>query len=150
MTHSPLARKLAEEFEGFSPEVYADIGGIPTIAYGHTAGVKLGDFCSMQQAEKWLDEDMGIADGCIARLVKVELNQNQYDALCDFIFNVGCGNFAQSTLLKNLNAGQFASAASEFLRWDKVNGKSVAGLLRRRTAEKALFETPYAANPVVA
>jgi len=72
--------------------------------------------------------------------VTVEMTQNQFDALCSFVYNCGAGNFRASTLLKLLNQGAYKAAAQQFLRWDKANGKVLPGLTKRRAAEKALFE----------
>jgi lysozyme len=77
----------------------------------------------------------------VAKNIKVELSQNQIDAIASFVYNVGTGAFNKSTLLKKLNAEDFDSAANEFLRWNKVDGKVVKGLTRRREAEKELFLT---------
>ena len=75
----------------------------------------------------------------VLRLVSAELTQSQFDALVSFTYNLGASALARSTLLKKLNAGDYAGAAEEFERWDKCNGKPLAGLARRRHAEKSLF-----------
>lgn len=95
---------------------------VPTIGWGHTAGVKLGDKCTVQQAAQWLREDCAWAEREVNRLVTVPLNQNQFDALVSLVFNIGSGNFASSTLLRKLNAGDYAGAANEFPRWNKQKG----------------------------
>jgi GH24 family phage-related lysozyme (muramidase) len=72
-------------------------------------------------------------------MVKVTLRQNQFDALVSFVFNLGAGNFAGSTLLKMVNASDFNNAAGQFIRWNRAGGKVLTGLTRRREAEAALF-----------
>jgi len=114
-----------------------------TIGYGHTHGVKSGMTITPEEAEELLVEDLKTAEASVERLVKVDLTQNQFDALVSFVFNLGHGNFANSTLLRKLNRGDYEEAAEEFVRWNKarVDGelKPLAGLTRRRTAEAALF-----------
>ena len=133
---------LIEEFEGFSEEAYPDpgSGSTPwTIGYGHTRGVKEGDTCTKEQASGWLIEDCMDAEQTIREFVEVDINQNQFDALVSFIFNVGEGNFRASTLLKLLNDCKFEAAANQFGRWSKASGHVMAGLARRRDAEARLF-----------
>ena len=140
VTHSQKAIDLASEFEGCKLEAYKDLGGVWTIGYGHTGpevceGLKI----TQDRALQLLSDDMLHADAVVNKMVSVRVNQNQFDALVDFVFNVGSGNFAQSSLLKFLNIGQSLLAAKEFERWDKVKGKDIPGLLRRRLAERDLF-----------
>lgn len=84
--------------------------------------------------------DMQRAVDCVYSAVKVPLNQNQFDALCDFTYNVGCGAFEGSTLLLRLNAGDYTGSAAQFAFWDKAAGRVVQGLENRRAAEAALFQ----------
>ena len=112
---------------------------VPTIGYGHTKGVKMGDTCTPLQADTWLREDCEEAERCIAKYVTVPLMQNEFDALVSFVFNVGCGAFAGSTMLKLLNAGDYDAAALQFRRWNKQARTVLAGLTRRRTDEERLF-----------
>jgi len=139
MQYSKTAAELAETFEGCRLQSYPDIGGVWTIGYGHTSGVHPGMICTPQRAIEWLDADMKIAAACVNRYVSVTLTQNEFDALCDFVFNLGCGDFARSTLLRLLNRGEYAEAANQFDLWDHCGGKVVAGLLRRREAEEETF-----------
>lgn len=132
---------LIKEFEGCRLEAYQDERGIWTIGYGHTAGVKQGDVCSQAQADSWLLDDTHWASLEVIRTVDVSITQNQFDALVSFIFNIGSGNWASSTLRRLIN-GRSAEASQEFLKWDHVNGSPDAGLLRRRQAEQQLFLTP--------
>ena len=112
---------------------------VPTIGYGHTKGVKMGDTCTPLQADTWLREDCEEAENCIAKHVTSPLMQNEFDALVSFVFNVGCAAFAGSTMLKLLNAGDYDAAALQFRRWNKQAGNVLSGLTRRRTDEERLF-----------
>lgn len=141
MKYSNSARqKLTEAFEGCPLRAYWDkLGKVWTIAYGHTRGVFEGMTCSPPQADVWLQDDISWAEAEVNKAVKIPLSQNEFDALVDFVFNCGSGNFEHSTLLRLVNAGDFAHAAAEFEKWDKCDGKPVAGLLRRRIAEEQVF-----------
>lgn len=136
---------IIERFEGLRLEAYEDGAGVWTIGYGHTglAGgmtrVKKGDVCTSAQADEWLEEDVALAERAINVLVKVPLNQNQYDALVSFTYNLGWAALESSTLLRLLNAGATRIAAAEFVKWDYVAGKPSPGVLKRRQAEQALF-----------
>ena len=130
---------LTEQFEGCKLRAYQDSKGVWTIGYGHTRGVVAGMTCTQAQAEQWLAEDIAWASSEVNKLVHVPLTQAEFDSLVDFTFNCGAGNFDHSTLLKLVNAGDMVHAAEEFEKWDKCGGKVVAGLLRRREAEAALF-----------
>ena len=110
-----------------------------TLGYGHTSNVGEGDTCTEEQALNWLREDCGWVESCINKNVKIPLVQNEFDALCSLVFNIGCTAFANSTLLKLLNNADYEGASLQFLRWDKQAGKELAGLTRRREAEKELF-----------
>lgn len=139
MTHSDDCTALVASFEGLRTAAYQDGGGIWTIGYGHTGDVHEGDTCTREQALEWLSYDLATADAAINRLVKVPLNQHQFDALVSFTYNVGQGNLAKSTLLSLLNQKAYDGAASQFLVWDKIAGVSSPGLAIRRAKEKALF-----------
>ena len=132
-------QKLTESFEQCRLDAYPDSKGVPTIGWGHTRGVSLGQSCTQAQADAWLDEDVATAVYAVNHYVAITLNQHEFDALVDFVFNVGSGNFATSTLLKKLNCGDLAGAANEFEKWDMSGGQHLAGLLRRRIAEKTEF-----------
>jgi lysozyme len=98
-----------------------------------------GETITEQEAEQRLVTDMQTAVTVINALVKVAITQGQFDAMVDFVFNEGQGHFATSTLLKKLNAGDFAGAAAQCLVWDEAGGQIEPGLLRRRQAEAAMF-----------
>lgn len=142
MQISEKGKGLIKDSEGCALKAYPDpgTGGKPwTIGHGHTHNVSKGDVITQAQAEQFLRDDLQPIYITIETCVKVPLNQNQFDALCSFIFNVGGGNFAKSTLLKKLNAGDYAGAADEFLRWNKAAGKVLLGLDIRRSKERSLF-----------
>lgn len=132
---------LTEQFEGCRLNAYQDQVGVWTIGYGHTGPeVNAGLTITQAQAEAYLAADVQSAAACVNQLVSVALSQQEFDALVDFVFNLGQGAFAGSTLLRELNGGQFTAAAAQFDRWDRAGGAVVAGLLRRRQAETALFQ----------
>lgn len=140
------AIQIVKQFEGLRFVAYPDpaTGGKPyTVGYGHTAGVFKDTHIDTHMAEKLLRLDLEECLRCVDKRVKVPLNSNELSALLSFIFNLGCAAFSGSTLLKHLNAGDRSLAADEFLRWDKAAGKRLAGLTRRRSAERDLFlKTP--------
>jgi len=113
--------------------------GVWTIGYGHTKNVHAGMTCTPQQAQAWLVLDTHEAQDAVNRLVNTDLTQGEFDALVDFVFNLGATAFARSTMLRLLNAGSIQEAAAPFALWDHAGGEVVAGLLRRRLAEKAEF-----------
>lgn len=139
MEYSDRGLSLTKGFESCRFTAYLDSVGVPTIGYGHTAGVKIGDTCTQAQADEWLMQDLLAAVIAVNRLVKVPLTQGQFDALVDFTFNLGAGNLQNSTLLRRLNERNYTAAAMEFLRWNRAGGKVLTGLTRRRLAEQQLF-----------
>ena len=140
MKYSKNGLLMTEKFEGLRLKAYQDQGGVWTIGYGHTGPeVRQGMEITQLEAENLLIKDVEIAENFVNYFVKVHLNQNEFDALVDFTFNLGGGNLQKSTLLRLVNAGKFAEAAGEFHKWDKCCGIPLAGLLRRREAEATLF-----------
>lgn len=135
-----IARNEADG--GPNLEAYLDTGGVPTIGYGHTHGVKLGDTCTVEQGLQWLHEDAAEAERGVNRLITSSLTQNEYDALVDFVFNIGEEQFETSTIRKLLNDDQHELAALEFRKWRYDNHVEVPGLLVRRVKTKDLFLTP--------
>jgi lysozyme len=137
---SPNALDLIMDYEGFSATPYKHDNDVWTIGYGH-AILKNEHFdeITKEQGEQLLQKDILIAENCINGAVKVPLTQNQFDALVSFVFNLGCGSFAGSTLLKLLNQKLYDEAAQQFLRWDRLKGQEIEGLDERREAEQALF-----------
>jgi lysozyme len=140
LAYSPAGLLLTQDFEKCRLVAYQDSKGVWTIGWGHTAGVKRGDVCTQAQADAWLLADVQDAVYAVNHYVAIKLRQNEFDALVDFVFNVGAGNFANSTLLRKLNRGDLVGAANEFERWDMSGGVHLSGLLRRRKAEEAMFE----------
>ncbi len=131
-----------EAADGPKLKAYLDTGGVLTIGYGHTRGVYAGQTCTPGEALAWLLEDTQDAETAVSNLVAVAITQNEYDALVDFVFNVGSTALTKSTLLKLLNQDQHEMAALEFRKWRFDNGQEIAGLLARRVREKDLFLTP--------
>lgn len=132
---------LIKEFESCRLKAYMPTpDDVPTIGWGHTKGVKMGDTCTQAQADAWLAEDVAQFEEAVNQAVTVPLTQNEFDALVSFAYNVGSGALRSSTLLKLLNDSDYDGAALQLLRWDKQAGKPLPGLTRRRKAEKALFE----------
>lgn len=131
---------LTEGFEGCDLKSYPDVRGIWTIGYGHTgADVVEGLVITQAQAEALLVSDVAAAAACVNHAVQVAITQDEFDALVDFTFNVGRGNFVTSTLLRKLNAGDIAGAAEQFGLWVHAGNAVVSGLVRRRAAEAELF-----------
>jgi len=139
MRYSKDGRELTKLFEGVKHTSYKDSVGVWTIGYGHTKGVRKGMHCDEAMAEEWLIQDVADAEKAVNLFVYQELDQEEFDALVDFVFNLGSGNFLRSTLLLKINAGDWLGAAAEFDRWNKAGGKVLAGLVRRRAAEEKLF-----------
>lgn len=139
MTTSIKGRDLIESVEGIRLKAYLDGNGIPTIGFGSTGNVKMGDVITAEQADARLAADLHQAEWAVNTFVKVPLNQNQFDALSSFVYNIGSGNFSKSTMLKLLNDGKYEDAAKQFFVWVKVNGKFSQGLMNRRIKEEALF-----------
>ncbi len=130
---------LVKQFESLRCEAYRCPAGIWTIGYGHTAGVRRGDRIDTRKAEQLLAEDLRQFEEVVNRECP-NVNQNQFDALVSFVFNIGTGNFLKSTLLKCVKANpQNMNIRYEFSRWNKANGTVLAGLVRRRKAEADLY-----------
>ena len=139
MKTSPKGIALIKEFEGLRLKAYLCPGGVWTIGYGHTASVKPGMVISEAQAEEYLKADL-IAFERYLNGLGLALNQNQFDALVSFIYNVGTGNFSSSTLLRKVRANpQDNSIMDEFLRWVYSKGRVLPGLQRRRLREMKLY-----------
>ena len=139
MKTSPKGIALIKEFEGLRLKAYKCPGGVWTIGYGHTVGVKPGMVISEAQAEEYLKVDL-IAFERYLNGLGLALNQNQFDALISLIYNIGIGNFQKSTLLRNarINAND-NSIMDEFLRWGYSKGRVLPGLQRRRLREMKLY-----------
>ena len=141
---------LIKKFEGLAKVEndgmvipYKCPANVMTIGYGHTKGVKKNMRITKEEAENLLRDDLRSFEAEVKNMVDVPLSQYQFDALVSFVFNLGAANFKSSTLLKKLNAGDYAAVPAQLMRWNKarVGGKlqPLTGLTRRRTAEAALF-----------
>ena len=131
--------KLLKYFEGCKLTAYQDSVGVWTIGYGHTKGVYDGMTITQEEAEQMLLTELEEYEGYVEKYVTVPLTQNQFDALVVWVYNLGPTNFRNSTLLKELNAGNYNAAGQEITRWNKAGGKVLAGLVKRREAEAQLF-----------
>ena len=138
---SATALSAIQLHEGVVQTAYLDPVGIPTICAGHTKGVFLGQQRTLKECEQLLKEDVSYAGKAIARCTKVDLTQEQYDALVSATFNIGGAAYCSSTLVRKLNAGDCFGAAAQFDRWIYAKGRKLPGLVKRRAAERKLFET---------
>lgn len=148
---SPTGLALIQQFEGFRAKPYLCPAGKLTVGYGHVVlpRDKFSYPLSKEQANNLLVNDVFFAAQYInATTQDHPPNQNQFDALCSLVFNIGIGNYDKSTLLKKLRVGDFKGAEAEFLRWNKINVHGTfevnQGLHRRRCLEADLFKTPWA------
>jgi lysozyme len=141
LTYSQAGYALTEKFEGLSLTAYQDIVGVWTNGYGNTHGVIPGSTITLKQAVDDLTSNIAGSEYVVNRVVLVPLRQGQFDACVDFVFNLGAGNFQSSTLLRKLNAKDYAGASAEFPKWNHAGGREVAGLTRRRLAEQQLFNS---------
>ena len=130
---------LIKRFEGCELQAYKCAAGVWTIGYGSTKGVKEGDTISQEEADKLLLHEMEEYEGYINDMVTVDLEQNQFDAMVSWVFNLGPANLKASTLLKVLNAKDYEGVPAQIKRWNKAGGKVLQGLIRRREAESLLF-----------
>lgn len=138
---------LIKHFEGCPTDeegnviAYQDAVDVWTIGYGHTKGVQEGDKWTKEKAEFMLWRELEDEyEGYVNDYVHVPLNQNQFDALCSWVYNLGPANLKVSTLLKKLNNGEYEEVPAQIKRWNKAGGKVLEGLVRRRNAEALMFE----------
>jgi len=128
--------ELIKQFEGCRLKAYKDPAGVPTIAYGHTTGVKMGDTITQEQADGLLRDDLVIYEGKVAKYDdKYHWNQNQFDALVSFAYNIGSIDQLTSNGRRSIK-----TISDKILEYNKAGGKKLEGLVRRRKAEKALFD----------
>ncbi len=139
-TISPNGIEHIKQSEDLILVAYPDPIGKPTIGYGHLIlNSENYDVIDIQTANELLVRDLNIAIDCINYNVGVGLNQNQFDSLVSFVYNIGCRNFIESTLLTKLNNRDYDGATSEFKRWVYADGVRLAGLANRRAREQKLF-----------
>lgn len=133
---------LIKKAEGFVAKIYDDVGH-PAIGYGQRLSQKevekYADGITEEEATELLCSFLEPLETTLGRLIKVELKQNQFDALVSFAYNIGVGNFMSSTLLKKVNNKDFTGVSEEFGKWTKSGGKELPGLVARRKVEKALW-----------
>jgi lysozyme len=147
MNISQVGIDLIKKFEGCVLHEYKDAGGVPTIGWGHTGGITPNQKITQAQADVLLNTDLKkFVDG-VNGCVKVPINQNQFDSLVAFAFNLGIGCLQKSDLLTYINKKDFAHAANEFPRFCHAGGEILQGLVNRRAAEKALFLKPVPVPP---
>jgi lysozyme len=137
--------EMVKSFEGLALSSYTCAGGVNSVGYGSTVSRTGGLFnldmepISEAEAEALLIRDLESSEGWVRRLIKTALTENQYSALTSFTFNVGAGALQRSTLRMKLNRSEYQDAAEEFPKWRIAGGRILAGLVRRRAAERALF-----------
>lgn len=134
--------------EGLELRAYRDIVGVPTICYGSTKDVYMGQRKTKAECDALLKTETSEFGAAVLALVQVPINQNQYDALVSLTYNIGIGALKKSTLLRKLNSGDYDAAAKEFDRWIYAGGRPVNGLRKRRAQERKLFETPVRPSPI--
>lgn len=140
MKISDVGIDLIKRFEGLRLKKYDDGIGIMTIGYGHRILPRESyDEITESDADALLRKDLQTAENCVNNSVKGNITQSQFDALCSFTFNLGCGALGKSTLLRYVNDGNDMSAAQEFGKWVNGGGKPMPGLVKRRQAEMELF-----------
>lgn len=140
MKTSAAGRSFVCSFETCKLKGYLCPAGVPTRGFGHTGPeVVLGQVITQAQADADLEKDLERFERAVLHMVKVPLTQSQFDAVVSFAFNCGEGNLASSTLLRLLNAGDYAGAASQFVRWNRSKGVVLDGLTKRRLAERDIF-----------
>ena len=145
---SDIGLKKLKEFEGLRKEAYYDAAGVPTIGYGHTKGVRMGDVISEYWAEMFLKADLYDVERQVDSL-GLDLNQPQFDALVSFAFNLGFYKLKTSTLLKTIKeGGSMRAIKKEFKRWVYAGGKKLRGLERRREWEARRFFEPDEMEPM--
>tara|TARA_R100001244_G_scaffold1561_3_gene2612 strand:+ start:264 stop:707 length:444 start_codon:yes stop_codon:yes gene_type:complete len=132
---------LIKRFEGCELKAYRCPANVLTIGYGHTKNVTENMEITQQEANDMLDEELIEYCEYIDKMVKVSLNQNQFDALVAWIYNLGPTNFRNSTLLTVLNQERYSDVPEQIKRWNKADGKILDGLIKRREAEALLFES---------
>ena len=140
MQPSQACIDLVKSSEGCRLTAYRDSVGVLTIGYGSTGGITEGQTITQEQADAMLVDDLSASAEQVTALVMVPLTQGQFDSLCDFVFNLGAGRLRESTLLRLLNACQYAAAAEQFHLWVMAGGHPLPGLVTRRAAERAMFE----------
>ncbi len=143
-TTSIVGRELIKSFEGFSQTAYICPAGVLSIGYGHTSGVRAGDTVTQEEADILLQQDLKAAENTV-NAQGLNVTQLQFDALVSLVYNIGSGSFASSTLLKLLKKDVTPRAEVEkwWKAWNKSNGQTLKGLVRRRAAEYTLYDKGF-------
>ena len=137
---------LIKEFEGCRLDAYEDQGGVPTIGWGQTGpSVQMGMTISQSQADEWLTEQIQNVSTSLSRMLTNPINENQFAACVSLAYNIGLGNFASSSARQLINIGALADVPVHIGMWNEVNHAVDPGLVRRRNAEIALWNTPVSA-----
>lgn len=133
-----IALTAVASFEGLRQYAYLDPVGIPTICFGETKGVKMGDKATLEQCKGMLLDSLYEAHESVAKCVKVPMTDSREAALVSFTYNIGGSAFCRSTLVKKLNVGDVVGACNELPKWNKANGIVLPGLVNRREEERKL------------
>jgi lysozyme len=145
MKTSQVGIDLIKSLESLQLTPYKCPGGFWTVGYGHLTN-KVGSSISEEEANELLAKDLAQVERAVSRLIRTPLNQNQFDALSSFTFNLGSGALQASTLRAKINRGDFKDIPVELEKWVWAGGRKLKGLLRRRQAEAILFQQPYSTN----
>lgn len=131
---------ILKEFEGLRLEAYKCSANVPTIGYGWTQGVKMGDVWTREHAEHMLLEGVKPYEKAVQEAIgDAKTSQNQYDAMVSLCYNIGPANFKKSSVARLHKEGKYNQAAAAFMMWVKAGGKIIGGLIKRRNKEKALY-----------
>jgi lysozyme len=133
-----IALTAVAGFEGLRQTAYLDPVGIPTICFGETKGVKMGDKATLEQCKGMLMDSLYEAHESVSKCVKVPMTESREAALVSFTYNIGGGAFCKSTLVRKLNSGDVIGACNELPRWNKASGIVLPGLTKRREEERKL------------
>lgn len=143
MKLSTHGKTILKRLEGFSAVAYIPVpGDVPTIGYGFTEGVQMGDTITREEADRRLLPILAPYESAVSASCTNPPNQNEFDAMALLCFNIGIGGFKKSTVLRCHNAGDHQAAARAFALWNKSGGRVYTGLTRRRAEESALYLTP--------
>jgi len=127
---------------------YLDSVGVPTIGYGHTQGVAMGDTCTTQQALAWLEEEINSTAKVVAAFMKRTPEQWQFDALTSLAYNCGAARIGESGVMMRFNAGNDEDCADRMQWWNKAGGRVIPGLVKRRAAEADIYlRADYSGRP---
>lgn len=133
-----IASAMAGYFEGTRLKAYQDVGGIWTICQGHAQGVKPGETATLAQCQAMLSRDMADADRHVQACIKRPMTDTQRAALDDLAYNIGWPRFCRSSVVREFNRGNTRAACDRILLYDKADGRVLPGLVKRRSAERAL------------